>query len=163
MFKYLKFSFVRVRLVSPPGSWEEPAVADVRPAARGLRAVRRRPLRGAGAAAGPGQAAANQTRDHFRWWANEMLEYLKMGLPNNSNQCLICFLTFRMSSSAAPDKDAQLKSHYDQLLMGAQKDLESQKDQVTRTQQELSVQRQQVKAVGFSFPGLILSKNQLSN
>lgn len=68
-----------------------------------------------------------------------------------------------MSSSAAPDKDAQLKSHYDQLLMGAQKDLESQKDQVTRTQQELSVQRQQVKAVGFSFPGLILSKNQLSN
>ncbi|KAM8729935.1 centrosomal protein of 55 kDa [Acanthopagrus schlegelii] len=47
------------------------------------------------------------------------------------------------TTSDAPDKDAQLKSHYDQLLMGAQKDLESQKDQVTRTQQELSVQRQQ--------------------
>ncbi|XP_073345099.1 centrosomal protein of 55 kDa [Pagrus major] len=47
------------------------------------------------------------------------------------------------ANSAAPDKDAQLKSHYDQLLMGVQKDLESQKDQVTRTQQELTVQRQQ--------------------
>lgn len=47
--------------------------------------------------------------------------------------------------------------------MGVQKDLESQKDQVTRTQQELSVQRQQVKAVGVSFPGPIVSKAQLSN
>ncbi|XP_030256001.1 centrosomal protein of 55 kDa isoform X1 [Sparus aurata] len=46
-------------------------------------------------------------------------------------------------ASAVPNKDAQLKSHYDQLLIGVQKDLESQKDQVTRTQQELSVQRQQ--------------------
>ncbi|XP_040885569.1 centrosomal protein of 55 kDa isoform X2 [Toxotes jaculatrix] len=47
------------------------------------------------------------------------------------------------ASSACPEKDAQLKSQYDQLLLGVQKDLESQKDQFTRTQQELSVQREQ--------------------
>lgn len=68
------------------------------------------------------------------------------------------------ANSSAPDKDVQLKSHYDQLLLGVQKDLESQKDQVTRTQQELSAQREQVKAVRFylcthldsSFPGLMV-------
>ncbi|KAM3592476.1 uncharacterized protein V6R79_019584 [Siganus canaliculatus] len=41
------------------------------------------------------------------------------------------------------EKDAQLKSHYEQLLLGVKKDLENQKDQVTRTQLELSVQREQ--------------------
>lgn len=60
---------------------------------------------------------------------------------------LIYYLTLVTSAAAnssAPEKEAQLKSHYDQLLLGAQKDLESQKDQVTRTQQELKAQREQV-------------------
>lgn len=52
-------------------------------------------------------------------------------------------------TSAGPEKDAQLKSHYDQLLLGVQKDLERQKDQLTSSQQELSVQREQVNATGF--------------
>lgn len=37
------------------------------------------------------------------------------------------------SSSSAADKDVQLKSHYDQVLLGVQKELEIQKDQVTRS------------------------------
>ncbi|XP_034563585.1 centrosomal protein of 55 kDa isoform X2 [Notolabrus celidotus] len=41
------------------------------------------------------------------------------------------------------EKDAQLKSHYDQLLSGVQKELQSQKDLVTKTQQELNMQREQ--------------------
>ncbi|XP_026206330.1 centrosomal protein of 55 kDa [Anabas testudineus] len=44
---------------------------------------------------------------------------------------------------AAPENDAQLKSQYDKLMLGVQKDLESQKDQVTKTQQELKLQREQ--------------------
>ncbi|XP_032358333.1 cone cGMP-specific 3',5'-cyclic phosphodiesterase subunit alpha' isoform X2 [Etheostoma spectabile] len=47
------------------------------------------------------------------------------------------------ASSAGPEKDVELKSHYEQLLMGLQKDLERQKDQVTQSQQELDVQREQ--------------------
>ncbi|KAI3365253.1 hypothetical protein L3Q82_010347, partial [Scortum barcoo] len=47
------------------------------------------------------------------------------------------------ADSATPDKDVQLKSHYDQLLSGLKKDLENQKDQVSRTLQELNVQKQQ--------------------
>ncbi|XP_039992228.1 centrosomal protein of 55 kDa isoform X2 [Xiphias gladius] len=47
------------------------------------------------------------------------------------------------ANSAGPEKDAQQKSQYDQLLLGVQREIESQKDQVTRTQQELSVQREQ--------------------
>lgn len=46
----------------------------------------------------------------------------------------------------APAQDAQLKSHYDQLLSGVQKDLESQKELLTRTQQELVAQKEQVTA-----------------
>ncbi|KAM6964036.1 centrosomal protein of 55 kDa isoform 2-T2 [Tautogolabrus adspersus] len=45
------------------------------------------------------------------------------------------------NDSAGPEKDTQLKSHYDQLLLGVQKDLDSQKDLVLKTQQELDVQR----------------------
>ncbi|XP_069011672.1 centrosomal protein of 55 kDa [Embiotoca jacksoni] len=44
------------------------------------------------------------------------------------------------SRSAGPEKESQLKSHYDQLMLGVQRDLESQKEQVTRTQQELREQ-----------------------
>ncbi|AWP17716.1 putative centrosomal protein of 55 kDa-like [Scophthalmus maximus] len=44
---------------------------------------------------------------------------------------------------ASPEKEAQLKSHYDQLLSGMQKELESQKDQVARSHQELNMQREQ--------------------
>ncbi|XP_051274113.1 centrosomal protein of 55 kDa [Dicentrarchus labrax] len=47
------------------------------------------------------------------------------------------------ASSAAPEKEVQLKYHYDQLLLGVKKDLESQKDQAARAQQELSVQKEQ--------------------
>ncbi|KAM9837935.1 centrosomal protein of 55 kDa [Aulostomus maculatus] len=47
------------------------------------------------------------------------------------------------SSPDGPGKEAQLKSHYDQLMMGVQKDLENQKDQLTRTQQELHMQKEQ--------------------
>lgn len=46
--------------------------------------------------------------------------------------------------SADPGKEAKLKGQYDQLLVGVQKDLESQKDQVTRTEKELKAQREQV-------------------
>ncbi|XP_026171290.1 centrosomal protein of 55 kDa isoform X3 [Mastacembelus armatus] len=47
------------------------------------------------------------------------------------------------ANTPAPEKEAQLKSQHDQLLMGMQKELESQKDEVTRTQQELKVQMEQ--------------------
>ncbi|XP_035468900.1 centrosomal protein of 55 kDa isoform X2 [Scophthalmus maximus] len=47
------------------------------------------------------------------------------------------------ANSASPEKEAQLKSHYDQLLSGMQKELESQKDQVARSHQELNMQREQ--------------------
>lgn len=64
------------------------------------------------------------------------------------------------SNSTVPEKEAQLKSHYDQLLTGLEKDLESQKDLVSRTQQELHVQREQVEARRlihlFFFPLLFL-------
>lgn len=58
------------------------------------------------------------------------------------------FLTCRTAAAAASssDKDALVKSHYEQLLSGVQKDLESQKDQVSKAQQELKMQREQVKA-----------------
>ncbi|XP_022598573.1 centrosomal protein of 55 kDa-like isoform X2 [Seriola dumerili] len=46
-------------------------------------------------------------------------------------------------SDAGPEKEVQLKSQYDQLLVAVQKDLESQKDHVSRTQQELNMQREQ--------------------
>ncbi|CAJ1081043.1 centrosomal protein of 55 kDa isoform X3 [Xyrichtys novacula] len=42
-----------------------------------------------------------------------------------------------------PEKDAQLKGHYEQLLVGLQRDLQSQKDLVTKTEQELNAQREQ--------------------
>lgn len=68
--------------------------------------------------------------------------------------CLIWFPTLCTSvpaNSSAPEKDVQLKSHYDQLLLGVEKDLEKQKAQFSRTQQELNVQRELVKAKGFHF------------
>ncbi|XP_023281824.1 centrosomal protein of 55 kDa-like isoform X1 [Seriola lalandi dorsalis] len=46
-------------------------------------------------------------------------------------------------SDAGPEKEVQRKSQCDQLLVEVQKDLESQKDQVSRTQQELNMQREQ--------------------
>ncbi|KAG7227908.1 hypothetical protein INR49_013702 [Caranx melampygus] len=45
-------------------------------------------------------------------------------------------------SDADPGKEAKLKGQFDQLLVGLQKDLESQKDQVTRTEKELKAQRE---------------------
>ncbi|XP_028286943.1 centrosomal protein of 55 kDa isoform X2 [Parambassis ranga] len=47
------------------------------------------------------------------------------------------------ATSEGPEKEPQLKSHYEQLLLGVQRDLEGQQAQVTRTQQELSAQRNQ--------------------
>ncbi|KAF1373859.1 hypothetical protein PFLUV_G00243300 [Perca fluviatilis] len=47
------------------------------------------------------------------------------------------------ANSAGPEKAVELKSHYEQLLLGVQRDLERQKDQVTRSQQELNAQREQ--------------------
>ncbi|XP_068615439.1 centrosomal protein of 55 kDa-like [Brachionichthys hirsutus] len=47
------------------------------------------------------------------------------------------------ATADVPDKDTQLMGHYDQLLLGVQKDLETQKDLVTRTQQALVVQKEQ--------------------
>ncbi|XP_063338294.1 centrosomal protein of 55 kDa [Pelmatolapia mariae] len=44
---------------------------------------------------------------------------------------------------ADPEKHSQLKSQYDHLVSGMQKDLESQKEQVTRARQELGVHREQ--------------------
>ncbi|KAM8836548.1 centrosomal protein of 55 kDa isoform 1-T2 [Spinachia spinachia] len=45
--------------------------------------------------------------------------------------------------SGNAEKEVELKNHYEQLLLGVQKDLEREKEQVTRRQQELSVQREQ--------------------
>lgn len=61
----------------------------------------------------------------------------------------MCFLTCRAAAAAASssEKDALVKSHYEQLLLGAQKDLESQKDRVGKAQQELEMQREQVNAL----------------
>lgn len=64
----------------------------------------------------------------------------------------MCLFTAPISAPAnlaAPENDAQLKSQYDKLMLGVQKDLESQKDQVTKTQQELKLQREQVNEAGF--------------
>ncbi|KAK5905977.1 hypothetical protein CgunFtcFv8_001881 [Champsocephalus gunnari] len=47
------------------------------------------------------------------------------------------------SSDAVPEKDAELKRHYEQQLLGVQNNLERQKDQAARGQEELSVQREQ--------------------
>ncbi|XP_068161849.1 centrosomal protein of 55 kDa [Antennarius striatus] len=46
------------------------------------------------------------------------------------------------ATSDVPDKDTQLKNHCDQLLLGVQKDLETQKDLITRAQQELSLEKE---------------------
>ncbi|XP_022598574.1 centrosomal protein of 55 kDa-like isoform X3 [Seriola dumerili] len=51
--------------------------------------------------------------------------------------------TKQEAGSDGPEKEVQLKSQYDQLLVAVQKDLESQKDHVSRTQQELNMQREQ--------------------
>lgn len=61
----------------------------------------------------------------------------------------MCFLTCRAAAAAASssEKDALVKSHYEQLLLGTQKDLESQKDQVGKAQQELKMHREQVNAL----------------
>ncbi|KAM4524700.1 centrosomal protein of 55 kDa isoform 2-T3 [Odontesthes bonariensis] len=47
------------------------------------------------------------------------------------------------TKSPGPEKESELKSRYDRLLSGMQKDLESQKDQSARAQLELSVQKEQ--------------------
>lgn len=60
--------------------------------------------------------------------------------------CILSCPTAAAGSSS--DKDAQVKSHYEQLLLGLQKDLESQKDEVSKAQQDLRKQRDQVKAFG---------------
>ncbi|KAF7668393.1 hypothetical protein LDENG_00015420 [Lucifuga dentata] len=47
-------------------------------------------------------------------------------------------------TSAGPEQSPDhLKNHYDQLLLGIQKDMENQKDQVTQAQQELQVEKEQ--------------------
>ncbi|XP_074518606.1 centrosomal protein of 55 kDa isoform X2 [Halichoeres trimaculatus] len=51
--------------------------------------------------------------------------------------------TQKEDNEKSPEKDAQLESHYKQLLSGMQKDLQSQKDSVIKTQQELTVQKEQ--------------------
>lgn len=59
----------------------------------------------------------------------------------------MCFLSCcAAAAGSSSDKDAQVKSHYEQQLLGVQKDLESQKDQVSKAQQDLRMQREQVKA-----------------
>lgn len=62
------------------------------------------------------------------------------------------FLTCRAAAAASSssDKDALVRSHDEQLLSGVQKDLESQKDQVNKAQQELKMQREQVKAFRYN-------------
>ncbi|XP_063749140.1 centrosomal protein of 55 kDa isoform X2 [Eleginops maclovinus] len=51
--------------------------------------------------------------------------------------------TNQEATSDGPDKDAELKQHYEQQLLGVQNNLERQKDQATRSQEELSVQREE--------------------
>ncbi|XP_016536737.1 centrosomal protein of 55 kDa isoform X2 [Poecilia formosa] len=45
--------------------------------------------------------------------------------------------------SEGKEKESDLKKHYETMLLGVQKDLESQKDQTARALQELSVQKEQ--------------------
>ncbi|KAM6896991.1 centrosomal protein of 55 kDa [Xenentodon cancila] len=47
------------------------------------------------------------------------------------------------TSAAGPERESELKSHYEQLLSGVQKSLESQKEQTDRVQLELSVKKQE--------------------
>ncbi|KAM4526658.1 centrosomal protein of 55 kDa [Fundulus diaphanus] len=47
------------------------------------------------------------------------------------------------SNTQATEKQSDLKKHYEQLLLGVQKDLESQKDQTAKAQQELNAQKEQ--------------------
>lgn len=61
----------------------------------------------------------------------------------------VCFLSCPTAAAgSSSDKDARVKSHYEQLLLGLQKDLESQRDEVSKAQQDLRKQRDQVKAFG---------------
>lgn len=43
--------------------------------------------------------------------------------------------------------DDKQKKHFEQLLLGAQRDLQMQKDEVTRTQLELQLQKEQVNSI----------------
>lgn len=52
------------------------------------------------------------------------------------------------AAGSSSDQDAPVKSHYEQLLLGLQQDLEKQKDQVSKAQQDLRMQREQVEAFG---------------
>ncbi|MED6285968.1 hypothetical protein CHARACLAT_001007 [Characodon lateralis] len=47
------------------------------------------------------------------------------------------------ANSQGTEKECDLKKHYEQLLLGVQKDLESQKDQAAKAKQELHVQKEQ--------------------
>lgn len=60
--------------------------------------------------------------------------------------CLLTLLISTPANLAVPEKDAELKRHYEQQLLGVQNNLERQKDQAARGQEELSVQREQVNA-----------------
>nr|XP_040031685.1 centrosomal protein of 55 kDa isoform X1 [Gasterosteus aculeatus aculeatus] len=51
------------------------------------------------------------------------------------------------ADSGNAEKEVELKNHYEQLLLGVQKDLEKRKEQVARRQQELGVQREQTSKV----------------
>ncbi|XP_054878581.1 centrosomal protein of 55 kDa [Poeciliopsis prolifica] len=47
------------------------------------------------------------------------------------------------NNTQGKEKESDLKKHYETMLLGVQKDLESQKDQTARALQELSVQKEQ--------------------
>ena len=76
-------------------------------------------------------------------------------------QCdLNTYILFIAASTnpADPEKDAQLKSQYEQM----QKDLKSQSDQVTRGQQELNTQREQVNVQGSCTSWTFMSNPEVS-
>uniref|UniRef100_A0A1A8BN96 Centrosomal protein 55 like n=1 Tax=Nothobranchius kadleci TaxID=1051664 RepID=A0A1A8BN96_NOTKA len=52
-------------------------------------------------------------------------------------------LTSAPSSSPGTEKESEMKSHYEELVLGLQRDLENQKDQTTRAERDLSVREEQ--------------------
>lgn len=74
-----------------PGSGEEPAVADVRPAARGLRPVAPDPADGAG-------ATTKQEEGRCRWWEHERLEPLELSSVKQKASLLLFLFSVSLLS-----------------------------------------------------------------
>lgn len=86
------------------GSWEEPAVADVRPAARGLRSVAPDPADGAG-------ATTKEEGGSCRWWAHERLKSLEFSAVMQKASLLLFYSVFCFHHICS-DEDSLQSTHF---------------------------------------------------